>query len=345
MKKLVIGSMSENSGKTSIIVGLAKAIGKSFGYMKPFGDRSLYRKKRLWDYDSALITNIFDLSENPEDISIGFDHSKLKYMYDEERIQDKLVEMESVTSKDKEILFVETGRDITCAASVNLDAISIAKYIDAKLLLIVSGNEDSLLDDIVFIKKYVNMADIELEGIIVNKVHNLDEFRHNYLDSINEIGIDVLGVIPNRSELTYLSVDYLSYSLFAKVLAGGANLNNVVKNVLVGALSADAVLRKPIFKKEDKLIITGGDRSDMILAALESDTSAVVLTNNILPPSNIISRATERNIPLLLVTSDTYQTAKQIENLVPLLTKDDTEKIELLKQLIEEHVDIEKIAN
>ncbi|MCJ7494935.1 MAG: hypothetical protein MUP68_11980, partial [Deltaproteobacteria bacterium] len=61
--------------------------------------------------------------------------------------------------------------------------------------------------------------------------------------------------------------------------------------------------------------------------------------------SNIISKATERNIPLLMVFSDTYQTAKQIENLEPLLTKDDTDKVELLKELCRKHVDLSVITS
>jgi hypothetical protein len=53
MKNIVIGSVSENAGKTSFVVGLARAINGKFGYLKPFGDRLIYRKKRLWDHDAA----------------------------------------------------------------------------------------------------------------------------------------------------------------------------------------------------------------------------------------------------------------------------------------------------
>jgi hypothetical protein len=109
---------------------------------------------------------------------------------------------------------------------------------------------------------------------------------------------------------------------------------------VIGAWSANVFLQNPLFKEENKLVITGGDRTDMILASLESDTSAIILTNNILPPSNIISKASERNIPLLMVFSDTYQTAKQIDSLEPLLTKDDVEKIDLLKELVKKHVNL-----
>lgn len=47
---------------------------------------------------------------------------------------------------------------------------------------------------------------------------------------------------------------------------------------------------------------------------------------------------------MLMVFSDTYETAKQIESLEPLLTRDDGEKVELLKQLILKHVNIQEIA-
>jgi BioD-like phosphotransacetylase family protein len=52
MKTIVVGSTHKSAGKTSLIVGLAKAVGSSCGYIKPLGDRLLYRKKRLWDYDA-----------------------------------------------------------------------------------------------------------------------------------------------------------------------------------------------------------------------------------------------------------------------------------------------------
>ncbi|HOX94702.1 MAG TPA: AAA family ATPase, partial [Syntrophales bacterium] len=83
MKKLIVASVHENAGKTSIIVGLCKVLNRKFGYLKPFGYRILYRKKRLWDYDAALMTNLFGLDESPSDMSIGFQHSKMSFMLDE----------------------------------------------------------------------------------------------------------------------------------------------------------------------------------------------------------------------------------------------------------------------
>jgi hypothetical protein len=345
MHKLVIASMRKSAGKTSVILGMAKVLEKKIGYMKPFGDRLLYRKKRLWDYDSALITNVLDLKENPEDMSIGFEHSKLSYMYDDERRKEKLLESVSNLGKDKDVLFVEGGKNLTYGVSVHLDAMSVAKYINGKLLLIIGDSGDSVVDDIVFVKKYIDTRDIDFPGVIINKVHDPDDFKDTYLNTITETGINVLGIIPYKAELAYFSVDYLAYRLFAKVIAGEDGLNNVVKSIFVGAMSADAALRNPLFKKENKLIITSGDRSDMILAALERDTSCIILTNDIVPPSNIISKASDRNIPLLLVPSHTYQITKQIDSMEPLLTKDNVEKINLWKQLIKKYVNLKEITD
>lgn len=343
MEKVIIASVRKSAGKTSAIVGITAAAKKKIAYAKPFGERMLYRKKRLWDYDSSLISALFGLKEDPVDMSIGFDHSKLRYMYDEEGTRKKLMETIDSVASDRDLLFIEGGRDLSYGISVHLDTLSLAKYTGAKLFIVVSGEDDSILDDLLFLKRHVNLGGVDLKGVIINKVQNLEEFQSTHLPSIRQMGIPVMGVIPYQSELTHFTVSYLSERLFAKVLCGEGGLNRVVKNILIGAWSADVFLQNPLFKKENKLVITGGDRTDMILASLESDTSGIILTNNILPPSNIISKASERNIPLLMVFSDTYQTAKQIEGLEPLLTKDDGEKVEMLKVLFQKHVKIKEI--
>ena len=340
MNKWVIASMRKSAGKTSVIVGIAAALNKKMAYIKPFGERMLYRKKRLWDYDSALITNLFGLKEDPVDMSIGFDHSKLRYMYDQEGTEKKLLETVASIGKDKEILFIEGGRDLSYGMSVYLDTLSLAKYSGSRLVMVISGEEDTILDDILFLKKHVDFAGVNLSGVIVNKVQNVEDFQTTHLPVIQKLGVRVLGVIPYQSDLTYFSVYYLADRLFAKVITGEGGLKKVIKNIVIGAWSANIFLQNPLFKKENKLVITGGDRTDMILAALEGDTSGIILTNNILPPSNIISKASEKNIPLLMVFSDTYQTAKQIESLEPLLTREDTEKVDLLKEMVQKHVQL-----
>lgn len=342
MKNLIIGSISENAGKTSFIVGLAKAIGSKFGYLKPFGDRLIYRKKRLWDYDSAIITNIFGLEQSSDEMTIGFEHSKLRYMYDEAGTKAKLLDMSNKIGNSNMPLYIEGGKDLTYGTSIRLDTLSLVKYTRGKLILIVSGDEGTIIDDITFIKKYVDMADIDF-GVVINKVHNLDDYKNTNLKEIKDLGINVLGIIPFEPELTYVSMDYLAEKLQARVIAGEGGLKRRIKHIFVGSMSGDSAVGYPQFKQENKLAITSGDRSDYIVAALASNTSGIILTNNVIPPQNLISRASELNIPLLLVPFNTYETAKQVDDAVPLLTKDDSEHIQLLKKLVEKNVDLNSI--
>ena len=343
MKNVIIGSVSEGAGKTSFIVGLARALGQKFGYLKPFGDRLIYRKKRLWDYDSAVITNIFGLDQSSEDMTIGFEHSKLRYMYDADSTKKKLQEMARNLGDGNQYLLVEGGKDLTYGVSVYLDTLSLARSLDARLIMVVSGDEGTILDDITFLKNCVDLSGIDL-NIVVNKVSNLEDYNATHLPDIKSMGIKVLGVLPFEQELTHVSVNYVAERLQARVIAGEDGLTRRVKHVFVGAMSGDAAVRLPLFKKDNKLAITSGDRADMIVAALESSTAGIVLTNNVIPAQNIISMAAEKDIPLLLVPFDTFQAAKQVDDMTPLLTKDDTERIELLQKMVTEYIDLKSIA-
>lgn len=339
MKTVVIGSTKPNAGKTSIIVGLAKGLNESFGYLKPFGDRLIYRKKRTWDYDTALMTNIFGLHDSPEDMSIGFAHSKLIYSYDEAGIENRLAEMVSETQQGKAYQLIEGGKDLEYGTSIFLNSIALAGYLKCPLVLVVSGDEDVIMDDIWFIKKHLVMGDVNLAGVIINKIHDPEDFENTYMPIIEKTGITVLGVIPHQRELTRFQVDYISEGLMARVVAGAKGLDRKVENILVGAMSVDAAVNSPVFQKERKLIITGGDRSDMILTSLADDeTRCIIITNNVLPPPNIISKCAEKDIPLLLVPFDTYETARRLDNMVPLLTPHNEQNITLLEQMVKTHV-------
>ena len=309
--------------------------------MKPFGDRLIYHKKRLWDYDSAVVAEVLDLPENPEDMSIGLEHSKLSFLTPDD-IKKKLDQNAAAMSQGKDILLIEGGKNLTYGTSVHLDAISLARYLDCPLVTVI-GAEGEAIDDISFARKYVDLTGIDFKGLIINKAHEVEDYKNTHLKAIADMDLTVLGIIPAHPELTHLSVQYLSDRLFAKVIAGERGLNGVVKNIFVGAMSANAALRSPKFHKERKMIITAGDRVDMILAAMESDTSCIILTNNILPPSNIISMATDRDIPVLLVATDTYQVAQQVDNMEALLTRHDSEKIALLGRLVKEHVAVDNL--
>jgi len=337
--------MRPSAGKTSFVIGLAKALGGNVGYIKPFGERFIYFKKKLWDYDAALMANLFHLDEEPEELSIGFHHAKLSFMLDEATTREKICDLIARVGAGKDRFFIEAGQDISYGGAVHLDAFSLAEYADAKMIVLLSGDEGQILDDAVLLKRCGCMETGRFQGVIVNKVPDTDDFAQTYLSKIQALGINVLGVVPYCAELCRFTVRYLANRLFADIVTGESQLDRPVKTIVIGAMPASSAQKLPIFQEERKVVITSGDRSDMILAALDSKTAAVILTNNVMPPANLVAKASKQGIPLLLVPADTYTVAKQIESLEPLPTKEDTDKIALIEQLIAKHVQVREFGS
>lgn len=345
MKKIMVASVREGAGKTSLIIGIAASAKFKYGFIKPFGDRLVYRRKKNWDYDCFLIRNLWklDAETESEEITLGFNHSKLRYVYNRETIKEKLSEMAETAGAGKDFLFIEGGKTLSYGTSIFLDSISMARHLGAEIVFVVSGDDDTIIDDITYIKNHADLDDMNFKGVILNKVQDVENFTNFYLKGIQDMNVPVLGIVPYKELLTFSSVDYLAKKIAAKVIAGENGLKNIVKNIFVGAMSTSLALRNPLFNKPQKLLITSGDRVDMILAALDSDTAGIILTNNILPPSKIISQASEKDIPLLLVESDTFEVAKQTDRMEALLTEDSRDKISTLIQLVEQHVKVDQI--
>ena len=242
-----------------------------------------------------------------------------------------------------DMMLIEGGRDFVRGVSVHLDALSICEHLDAELLVVLSGESDQICDDASSLKRQLDQSKVRLKGVVMNKIRDMEDFKTVYMEYFKALDLPVLGVIPYQDKLTRPTMRFIADVLFAKILAGEEKLDNLVQHMFVGAMSADAVLRVQRFREGDKLVITSGDRSDMILAALDTAAAGIVLTNNILPPANIIARASARNIPLLLVPKDTFQTAKQLDDLIPLLGKEENSKMEMLGELVKSHVDLDKL--
>ncbi len=334
MKKLLIASMEENAGKTSIILGLAKTLKKSSSYMKPFGDRMRYHEKKLWDYDSQLVGATLEQDLDPKKVTLGFEHTKLKYMYDEESTKEKLNEMCQDLGKGKDLLFIEGGKTLTYGASINLSSLRIAKHIDAQLIVVVTGGPDKVLDDLTFLKNNIIESGVNFAGVIINKVRDLDLFDSTVMDEIAKLEIEVLGILPYKKELSSLTMQQIADHVSSTVIAGKDRMDRKIDQIYIGSMSLNEVLKKQYLQVDDKLIIASGDRSDIILAALDTNVAGIVLTNNIVPPPNVISRAVEHNTPLLLVSRDTHLVAKDIDALEPLIDVGDSEKIACITKIV-----------
>ena len=115
-------------------------------------------------------------------------------------------------------------------------------------------------------------------------------------------------------------------------------IKKVVENFLVGAMRQESAIS--YFRKAPrKAVITGGDRPDIALAAIETDTSALILTGNLFPDVRVLAKAKERGVPVILVPYDTYLTVQKVQEVSGKIKKGDTKRISLAKEIVKKHVD------
>jgi BioD-like phosphotransacetylase family protein len=349
MKSLYITSVERYSGKTATCLALGKqflAKGYKVGYLKPLSLQPWRVGDRIADEDAAFVKEILGLQSQPWELSPvvvtpEFLRERLSGAQDTILIDQVTAAYESA-SAGLDILLLEGGASLREGYAVGLPTPEVAKTLKSDILAVVKYREDvRLLDDA--LTAYFRLAGA-LTGIIINRVPT------DAMDFVNELAvpflenqqIPVFGVLPEKRGLAALTVDEIINALEAKVLTKEDDRQKLVETLTVGAMTAEAALR--VFRKQtNKAVITGGDRTDIQLAALETSTACLVLTGNLQPSPLIIKQAENFGIPILLVRTNTMETVEAIESIFGKTRLGQSAKLEQFEDLLAAHFDFERL--
>jgi BioD-like phosphotransacetylase family protein len=167
----------------------------------------------------------------------------------------------------------------------------------------------------------------------------VDTLVRTYLE---DQGIPVLGILPEVRSLAAITVAELIEILEAEVLTEHYDSQSLVENLTVGAMTAEAALRR--FRKQtNKAVITGGDRTDIQLAALETSTACLVLTGNLRPSPLIVKQAEEFGVPVLLVRPNTMEAIELIEESFGKTRLGQPKKLAQFQDLVKENVNLDRL--
>ena len=92
-----------------------------------------------------------------------------------------------------------------------------------------------------------------------------------------------------------------------------------------------------------KGVVTGGDRSDIQLAALETATHCLILTGHLRPQPEVLRRAEEIGVPVLLVRHNTMQAIEAIEQIFGKTRLGQAKKLQHFETLMEQHFDFARV--
>lgn len=346
MKNLYIMGIPE-SGKTALALGLAQKLqqeGLRVSYFKPIGSPS--RVPGQIDDDAFLMKEALQLKAPLEDIVPRVaGPSYLSGSCRKEVLADVLGAYERVAA-EADVVIIGGAHYPFAYSSCGADDVTLAGKLGAGVLLAIRIDDDYSLDRALFFNRYLSAVGVKMLGNIFNNIPRslLAKTEGVYRPILEEKGYRCLGIIPSRPEITSPTVEEFYDVLGGEILTGENNLQRPVEDVVVGAMTAESAL-KYLRRAADKAVVIGGDRSDLALAALETSTSVIILTGGLYPSVNVINRAQEKEVPLILVHYDTYTTVEKVSHLSRRLKPGNKAGIRLALENIEQCCDWQEIIN
>lgn len=338
-KYLLVGSTEPCAGKSGIVLGLAKNLqerGISIAYGKPLGNCLLEEAKYSGDADLRFISKTLNLSSaNLKPTLALLDENLLTKRLKGEDKTDYGQSLAKYLDSGEHLTVLEGPSTLDEGKIFALSLRQMAEVLDAVVLLVVRPHSSLFVDRLLSAKELLGHR---LGGVVINDASSTDyETVSGIVQPFLEAkGIPVMGILPRSALLRSVSVDELVKQLQAEVICRGDRLDLMVESLTVGAMSVNAAIK--YFRQGTNMaVITGGDRTDIQLAALETSTHCLILTGQLAPDPMVISRADELEVPILSVASDTLTTVEIVYRTFGKVRLHEPIKVESITQLMAEH--------
>lgn len=353
MKKIFIAATKQNDGKTTVSLGLIcnlKDRFKKVAFIKPIGQRYLEEEGVKVDEDSVLIEKVTASCQvrcglkdmSPIAVEKGFTE---KYIGspNKKSITGQIKKAFRRVSRGEDLVIIEGTGHAGVGSVFDHSNATVAKLLGSKVIIISSGGIGRPIDEIVLNKALFEKEGVKVLGAIINKVlpNKFDKINRLVRKGLERKGIDVLGVIPYNQMLSQPTIEQILEEADFELLCGRDYLGRSVAQVIVGAMEPQDAIKYIV---DNSLMITPGDREDMIRAVLGCKLSGIVLSGGITPNQAIMDLLNRAGIAVLSAKSDTYSVATRIHDLTVKIRPQDTDKINAVIKLIKDKVDLDKIS-
>jgi len=357
-KRVFIAATRQNDGKTTISLGLLACLSatiKRLGFTKPVGQRYIEMDGHRIDEDAVLIRDVFDMScrlpdMSPIAIARRFTRDYLDDGEGHELERDIRRAYRAVDAESDFVVIEGTGH-AGVGSCFDLSNAHVAKLLTSSVILVTGGGIGRPIDEVMLNRCLFSNEGVEIMGVIVNKVlpEKLDEVRYYMDKGLRRQGLELLGVVPYQQHLAGPSMGQILEETGAELINGAEHLDVHIDRVVVGAMTAHQALSH---LGRGALLITGGDREDLVLAAMggcilgfgKADcVSGIVLTGGIYPHDNIMRLIRKTWVPVLMVRDDSYTAAHRIDQLTFKIRPADKKKISIARRLVQRHVNVERI--
>lgn len=345
-KYLLIASTEAYSGKSATILGIAHHLqekGIVLAYGKPLGTFIDKKDNEVSEEDVSFIASTLNLSRDRVRSPILYlePETIAKRLAGEDCFDYTQALKDYFAKTTEDLVLLEGSGNLWEGSLFNLSVAQIAELLDASILLIVPYHASLLVDSLLAAKQFLGDRTI---GISINNIppERLKETATLVKPFLEQRGIDVLGMLPKNDLLRSVSVREIVKQLQAKVLCRSDRLDLMVESLTIGAMNVNAALE--YFRKgKNMAVVTGGDRTDLQLAALETSTQCLILTGHVPPQPLILNRAEYLEIPILSVPKDTLTTVEIIDRAFGTVRLQEPIKVRCVQELIAKYFDLDRL--
>ena len=354
-KNVFIATSEPYCGKSIIVLGLINMLlgkTKKLGYFKPIINGGAGEKK---DSHIATVMEYFGLSANYED-GFAFTRSQALQMM-QNKTEGEMIDI--IISKYKKL---EEAYDFTVVEGTDFVGegiafefqanISIAKNLSAPAILVISGENKTTAQSVstaLTVFHNYQASEIQVLAIVVNRVNMEQADEVKRLLALQLPNDMVIAIIPFEKSLNSPTMQEIKENLGGKLLFGEDQLTNQADHFITGAMQVPNFLN---YLKENVLIVTPGDRGDIIVSALHANLSTgypkiagIVLSAGFEPeePLMRLIQGSPSIMPIISVKTGTFETTAKIGAIQTRMTPGNKIKIKHAIDVFEKHVDVKAL--
>ena len=355
--RIYVAATRQDDGKTTCCLGLYAALTKKFpkiGYIKPVGQRFVEVAGRKVDEDSVLVSDTYDVNLPIEAMSpIAVDRMFTRNYLQKENLsemQEKIVGAFNRVAWEHDFVIIEGTGHAGVGSVIDLSNAQVARLLGSKVVMVTTGGVGRPVDEVSLNLALFEKQGVEVIGVVLNKVlpSKIESLRPWAEKAFARMKLPILGVIPFLGELRRPILGQLARELGGEFLSGESLKRRRVRAMAIGAMTAARIKEQ---LGPGTLLITPGDREDLLLAAMEfqakgsadAKLAGIILTDGLRPQAGLVKMMQEKGLPSVAVAADSYSIAAKIERMTVKTDPGDDEKIKVIQKTVAGHIDLEAI--
>jgi len=354
-KSLYISSLEQAAGSLIVAMGIMELLKGRLGKVAFFRPVILDATEK--DKDIAFMQEYYALSMNDDEM-YGYTVHQVESLIAENRyneVLENLIDKCKILESKYDFVLIEGLNQANFSQTLDFDInLSIAKNLSSPFISILKGKNKSVkevVDEIHIEAEAIKAAGCQHFATFVNRLCEAEFEELKTLNAQEPLHNAPIYFLPEVPELDTPTVAEVKKALGCVHIYGEEkDLRRVVKQSKIAAMKLDNFLE---YIEDGDLVITSGDRSDIIVGCLSTvfsnnypNISGILLTAGMMPHKSInklIAGFKDLSVPILSVEEGTFNTAVNVAKVPARITPQSVRKIALAMGLFSSNVNVSEI--